>query len=398
MRLSFSRFPRPIFGILFLLLLFSGSSGPAGAQNARTKNQQTKLQSIRSQIRRYRQKLASSQKKEATTLEKLARIEREIDLTRALLQKLSIEQALLRQKILDQNKNLLALTSQYQVLKKDYTRRVVRYYKEGPLLTWGVLLSVHSLNQALVWLKYRKMILDADKRRLRALQVQKDRIAQQTNQLRKTLEKQRELIAEKKREERNLSIQKSKRQKLLRRIRNDKRIYAQKIKEYKEAEAAIKRLIRSKEAARTSSLSRRTEVSHFAELRGKLPWPTNGRILHHFGKIRNKKLHTVQENIGVDIKAPFGTPVRSAADGVVTAITWQRGRGNILIIDHYGGYYTVYAHLAEILVVPGQKVKQGEEIGKVGNSGSLSGSMLHFEIWKNTKIMNPERWLRRKRG
>jgi murein DD-endopeptidase MepM/ murein hydrolase activator NlpD len=274
----------------------------------------------------------------------------------------------------------------------------VHYYKEGPLLNWGILLSVHSLNQALVWLKYRKVILDADKRRIRALQIQKERIAAQTEQLRKTLQKQKALIAEKKREERNLSVQKSKRQKLLRKIRNDKRIYAQKIKEYKEAEAAIKRLIRSKEAARTSSISRRTEVSHFAELKGKLPWPTSGRILHHYGKIRNKKLHTVQENIGVDIKAPFGTPVRSAADGVVTAITWQRGRGNILIIDHYGGYYTVYAHLAEILVVPGQKVKQGEEIGKVGNSGSLSGSMLHFEIWKNTKIMNPERWLRKRRG
>ncbi len=333
MKLFSNRFLRPIFLLVFLLL-FSLTFGQVRAQNARVKNQQNKLQSIRNQIRRYRQKLASSRKKEATTLEKLAQIEREIDLSRALLQKLSIEQALLRQKILDQNKNLLALTAQYQILKRDYARRVVRYYKEGPLLTWGVLLSVHSLNQALVWLKYRKMILDADKRRLRALQIQKDRIARQTDQLRQTLAKQRELIAEKKREERNLSIQKSKRQKLLRKIRNNKRIYAQKIKEYQEAEAAIRRLIRSKEAARTSSLSRRTEVSHFSRLKGRLPWPTNGRILHHFGKIRNKKLHTVQENIGVDIKAPFGTPVRSAADGVVTAITWQRGRGNILTIDH----------------------------------------------------------------
>ncbi len=384
------------FGVILFVLLLT--VWPVQAQNARVRKQQNKLQSIRKQIHQYRQKLAASKKKEATTLEKLARIEREIDLTRALLQKLSIEQALLKQKILDQNKSLLRLTSQYAILKKEYSRRVVHYYKEGPLLDWGILLSVHSVNQALVWLKYRKLILDADKRRLRTLQIQKERISQQTDQLRKTLQKQKALIAEKMREKRNLAIQKSKRQRLLRKIRNNKRIYAQKIREYKEAEAAIKRLIRSKEVARTSSLSRRTEVSHFATLRGKLPWPTNGRILHHYGKIRNKKLHTVQENIGVDIKAPFGTPVRSAADGVVTAITWQRGRGNILIIDHYGGYYTVYAHLSEILVVPGQKVRQGEEIGKVGNSGSLSGSMLHFEIWKKTKIMNPEHWLRKKRG
>ncbi len=370
---------------------------PAYAQKVSSKTQQKKLHSIRKEIQKYRQKYRSSKKKETSTLEQLARTEREMDLIRSLLRKLSVEEVKQRNRIFLQNKELLKLSSDYQLLKNDYSRRAVRYYKEGPLLDLEILLSAKSLNQALVWLKYRKRIMKADRLRIQTLKRQKEEIATQADLLRKSWKRQKALITEKKKEQRNLSIQQNKRKRLLRKIRNDKKVYAQKLKEYQEAEAAIKSLIRSKEKTRAATASRRTEVSHFAALRGRLPWPTRGKIINHYGRVRNKKLHTVQENIGVDIRAPFGTPVRSAADGIVTAITWQRGRGNILIIDHYGGYYTVYAHLSEIDVVPGQKVRQGEKIGKVGNSGSLSGAMLHFEIWKNTKIINPEIWLR-KRG
>jgi len=387
--------------LLFLVLLgfflqWIQFSSFARVQKVSSKIQQKKLNSIRKEIQKYRQKYQSSQKKETSVLEQLARTEREMDLIRSLLRKLSVEEMKQRNRIFLQNKRLLRLTSNYQILKKDYSRRAVRYYKEGPLLDLEILLSAKSINQALVWLKYRKRIMDADRRRIETLKRQKEEIAVQTDLLRKSWERQKALIAEKKKEQRNLSIQRTRRKKLLRQIRNNKKIYAQKLKEYQEAEAAIKSLIRSKEKTRTATATRRSETSHFAALRGKLPWPTKGKIINHYGRVRNKKLHTVQENIGIDIRAPFGTPVRSTADGIVTAITWQRGRGNILIIDHYGGYYTVYAHLSEVDVVPGQKVHQGEEIGKVGNSGSLSGAMLHFEIWKNTKIINPEIWLKRR--
>ena len=77
----------------------------------------------------------------------------------------------------------------------------------------------------------------------------------------------------------------------------------------------------------------------------------------------------------------------------VTAITWQRGRGNIVIARHYGGYYSVYTHLQEILVDEGDEIGMGEELGTVGESGSLKGPLLHFEIWKGTEKVNPELWL-----
>ena len=66
----------------------------------------------------------------------------------------------------------------------------------------------------------------------------------------------------------------------------------------------------------------------------------------------------------------------------------------MVMINHMGGYFTVYTHLSQILVQIDQKVQMGQTIGNVGDTGSLHGPMLHFEIWKSNKVMNPEEWLR----
>ena len=89
----------------------------------------------------------------------------------------------------------------------------------------------------------------------------------------------------------------------------------------------------------------------------------------------------------------LGTPVISVDGGQVQTITWQRGRGNIIIISHDHGYYTVYTHLADIRVNPMEYVETGQVIGTVGDSGSLVGPVLHFQIWKNTQNLDPEKWL-----
>ena len=131
----------------------------------------------------------------------------------------------------------------------------------------------------------------------------------------------------------------------------------------------------------------------FSELRGGMIWPTEGRIVTRFGKVKHPELKTITENIGIEIEAPEGSPVQVVASGKITKITWQRGRGNIVIVSHYGGYYTVYTHLEEILVDLLEDVEPGQVIGSVGESGSLKGPVLHFEVWKGTTKLNPENWL-----
>jgi murein DD-endopeptidase MepM/ murein hydrolase activator NlpD len=122
-------------------------------------------------------------------------------------------------------------------------------------------------------------------------------------------------------------------------------------------------------------------------------WPVAGKIIARFGQYRHPELKTVTENIGIDIQAGAGNPVKVVASGRVTVITWQRGRGNIVIVSHYGGYYTVYTHLQEIQVDLQEEVSMGQVIGTVGESGSLKGPMLHFEIWRGEEKLDPEVWL-----
>jgi murein DD-endopeptidase MepM/ murein hydrolase activator NlpD len=85
--------------------------------------------------------------------------------------------------------------------------------------------------------------------------------------------------------------------------------------------------------------------------------------------------------------------VTTVADGEVTTIWWLPGYGNLVIVDHYSGFRTVYAHLSEITVSEGQKVKEGEQIGASGEA--LEGARLHFELWKDREKQNPELWLSR---
>jgi len=98
-----------------------------------------------------------------------------------------------------------------------------------------------------------------------------------------------------------------------------------------------------------------------------------------------KKMHE-----GIDFTAPVGTDIRATGEGTVKIIeNSRRGYGNMIVIDHGFGYTTVYAHLSKILVKKGQKIKRGEIIGKVGNTGKSVGPHLHYEVRRNGRAINP---------
>ncbi|MEM4326313.1 MAG: M23 family metallopeptidase [Candidatus Pacearchaeota archaeon] len=94
---------------------------------------------------------------------------------------------------------------------------------------------------------------------------------------------------------------------------------------------------------------------------------------------------------GIDIAQPVGAPVRASKDGVVKFAGWSGGYGLCIFIKHQFGYETVYGHLSKVNVKEGQKVKAGQLIGKVGNTGRSTGSHLHFEVRKFGKPLNPLR-------
>jgi len=122
-------------------------------------------------------------------------------------------------------------------------------------------------------------------------------------------------------------------------------------------------------------------------------WPLEGEVLSTFDWRMHPVLEYRHHHDGIDIDAPSGTVVRAAAGGEVYYYGEQPGYGRVLIIEHAGGYYTMYGHLSSAIVSSGRYVEMGQEIALSGNTGISSGPHLHFEIRNGEFPIDPLRYL-----
>jgi murein DD-endopeptidase MepM/ murein hydrolase activator NlpD len=122
-------------------------------------------------------------------------------------------------------------------------------------------------------------------------------------------------------------------------------------------------------------------------------WPVEGRLMGGFGERTDPFSGEGAMHTGVDISAPTGTPVRTTADGIVTFAGWSSGYGQLVVVDHGGGYETYYAHLSRFAVVDGQDVRRGEQIGAVGSTGRVTAPHLHYEVRIGGAPVNPHTYL-----
>jgi len=132
----------------------------------------------------------------------------------------------------------------------------------------------------------------------------------------------------------------------------------------------------------------------FAALKGRLPHPAPGPVTQGFGRVLNPRFNTVTVQNGVDIEAPPGAPVRAIAAGRVVHAGWFKGYGNLIIVDHGEGYHSLVAHLGSMQTAMGEEVAAGAVLGTVGDSGSLRGAYLYFEIREHGRPVDPRPWLR----
>ena len=123
-------------------------------------------------------------------------------------------------------------------------------------------------------------------------------------------------------------------------------------------------------------------------------WPVEGPIASGFGVREDPINGEGAFHTGVDIDAPYGTPVRAAADGDVTGAAMGAGYGRTVVLNHGHDLLTVYGHLSAIAVVPGQNVTRGQVIGYVGQSGRATGPHLHYEVRVHNVPVNPHKYLR----
>jgi septal ring factor EnvC (AmiA/AmiB activator) len=196
-----------------------------------------------------------------------------------------------------------------------------------------------------------------------------------------------------------------KRRALLARVREERGFHERMVGELSEAAKRLEAFVRElqerqRRLARTPPPRPGVESPSvgFGTLRGRLPWPTEGKIVAAFGAQVHPRFGTRTYRNGVDIEAAQGTDVGAVFAGQVIYTGWFKGYGNLIILDHGNDYYTLYAHVADILVKEGDEVRQGHRIATVGDTGSLTGPRLYFEVRYQGKPQDPEQWLRQQRG
>jgi murein DD-endopeptidase MepM/ murein hydrolase activator NlpD len=123
-------------------------------------------------------------------------------------------------------------------------------------------------------------------------------------------------------------------------------------------------------------------------------WPIEGRVASSFGEREDPINGEGAFHSGLDIDAPWGTPVRAAADGSVSDASMGAGYGREVVLSHGHEVETVYGHLSSVAVVPGQHVARGQVIGYVGQSGRATGPHLHYEVRVHNVPVNPHKYLR----
>jgi septal ring factor EnvC (AmiA/AmiB activator) len=131
----------------------------------------------------------------------------------------------------------------------------------------------------------------------------------------------------------------------------------------------------------------------FASLKGKLAWPVQGKLAGDFGQPRGAG--SVKWN-GVLLEAAAGTPVRAVSHGRVAFADWLQGLGLLVIVDHGGGYMSLYGHNEALLKESGDWVEPGEAIAQVGDTGGQARAGLYFEIRYNGEPVNPHPWIARR--
>ncbi len=183
-------------------------------------------------------------------------------------------------------------------------------------------------------------------------------------------------------------------------LENERRTRSTMLTALRHERDALRRLVSQRDASAAAMVFEgvaEPDATGFAAEKGRLPPPTPGAILQHYGREQDPELGTAVFHKGITVDALEGAPVRAVYPGRVAYAGWYKGFGNLVILAHGEAWYTLYAHLAHADKATGDTVAAGDTIGVVGDTGSLRGPQLYFEVREHKKSLDPEQWLQKRR-
>lgn len=272
--------------------------------------------------------------------------------------------------------------------------RLRSLYKFGPARELEVLLSRQSFAQLLARWDFLLMVAEQDRQLVEDVRERKEQVESLETRLESHLSQIERTTRQTTGENQRLGRLRDERVAQVQSIQTQRQSYEQAAAELERTARALQRLLVQLEQKR----KRAPQPSYsgaFARGEGELDWPVRGQLVGRFGPETHPRFGTTINNNGVDIAAAVGTPVRSVAKARVEYTSEDYASyGPIVILNHGDGFFTLYAHLSEIGVAVGEEVTAGQVIGRVGDTGSLKGPILHFEVRKGGTALNPQDWLK----
>ena len=367
-----------------------------------------KISTLRQEIEDVEKGIIKKTQEAISTTEILIDLENKITLTEKLIRSLAREERFVASMIYDTQERIKRKKAYLTGLKEKLTLRLQHLYKHGKSSFLKTIISADNWNEAIYRIKYLDILTKHELELRQELQDALTELDVEEKKLARELTKNRRIRSDKEIENSRLETDKKRRKKYLNKVNNQKSTLEDNLKQKQRMIAEIESLInklfndkssmkkREDELVRIRAMQNRATSGNFAKMKGKLPWPVQGKIISRFGNQKNRKLNTITENVGIEIQAAVGTPVITVLDGVISIITYIRGHGNIIIVDHGGGFSTVYAQIENIQVNENEYIQAGDRLAKIASNGTSKNGKLHFEVWGNQQKLNPEHWLIKK--
>jgi septal ring factor EnvC (AmiA/AmiB activator) len=351
----------------------------------------SELEGLQKKIQDEKLQLQEARDREKKVVSELNRIEKDLAEKRKSLRQYDVQ---LREK----EKEIKKLSENIETLQKTLAEQEAQLGHYGQVLyklsrtdLFKAAFSAQSFPELMRRHEYLTRIIDYNADVIDQYARNIERIEQDRERLRVN-ENRLASLATKARSTQKLVLQhKGEKRTLLAKVTSEKDLHLIAIEELEEASRQLQALI--EKLGESTSVSTVSRPKLFSACKSRFIFPVDGDIISYFGEHEDKEFSTISLNNGIEIRSAMGKPIRAVFDGSVIYADWFKGYGNLLIIDHGEGYYTLSGHASELIKNVGDQVQEGETIGYVGDAGSLRGPNLYFEIRHHGKPVDPLEWL-----
>ncbi len=380
--------PVPAFFCMVIVAVTVFSSYPSLLSAA---DPDKELKKIQKQLVQEKEKVKQTIKKEKSTLSELERLNKILGKKQKELQDYDRLLSDTRAKIRQLENDILLMNGKIEKRTAFLKERLRSIYRQRHGDVADMLVSAKDNQGLMKRIKYISLIADYDRRLMNTFMKEMQSLnetKESLDLLRKELELNKKSV-----EKKTAELQKERRNKdkLLASIKSERSSYEKMVKELEESS---KNLLEMIEKLRKEKDMVPVKGRGFARYRGRLPWPVYGKVLLPYGEYQDPQFNVTSYRKGVEISADLGSAVLSVAEGKVVFADWFKGYGQLVILNHGGGYHTLYGNLSEIFHSTGDIIKRRQAVGKVGESGVLNESSVYFEIRYKGKPLNPAFWLR----